>query len=96
MKGPRYTFFSDNTIYLVLRSAAHASLVEQSEILQHQPLNTSDHLLDKIDTKWSTEGNDAAPPPQKIRELELRDAKLQWYTRPCIGYIWPIYAVFGQ
>ena len=65
-KGPRYTFFRDNTeslIDLVLLSAAHASLVEQSEVLQHHPLNTSDHLPVKIDAKWSKEGNDTSPPP---------------------------------
>ena len=40
--------------------------MEQSLVLQHHPLNTSDHHPVKIDGKWSTEGNDASPPPRKI------------------------------
>ena len=75
-KGPRYTFFRDNTkslIDLVLLSAAHASLVEQSEILQHQQ-----HIRPppvKISAKWSTEWNDACPPTQKINWTKASDGR---------------------
>ena len=89
MKGPRYTFFRDNTeslIDLVLLSAAHASLMEESEVLHHHPLNTSDHLPVKIDAKRSTEGNDASPPPRKINwtkaieEDLIKSMQRRWRT----------------
>ncbi len=50
---------------MALLSAADASFVERSEILNHHPLNTSDHLPVKINIKWSTEGNDTSVPQRK-------------------------------
>ena len=95
MKGPRYTFFRDNTeslIDLVLLSAAHASLMEESEVLHYHPLNTSDHFPVKIDAKRSTEGNDAFPLPRKINwkkaiEDLIREyaKKVEDIVRPLIG-----------
>lgn len=78
-KGLKYTFFRDNTkslIDLVLLSAADAFLVKKSEIMQHHPLNTLDHLPVKIEAKWSTERNDTSPPPQKVNWTKVIERRV--------------------
>ena len=45
------------TVHMLINLTADASLVKILEILQHHPLNTSDHLPVKIEATWSSEGN---------------------------------------
>ena len=72
-------------------SAAYASLVEQSEILQHHPLSTSDHFPVKIVAKWSAEGNDASLPPRKIKWTEAIEEDLtKEYAKKVVDIIRPL------
>ena len=71
--------------------------MEESEVLHHHPLNTSDHLPVKIDAKRSTEGNDTSPPPRKINWTKAIEEdlikeyakKVEDIVRPLIGIPYP-------
>ena len=93
-KGPKYTFFRDDTkslIDLVLLSAIDAFLTKKSEILQHHPLNTSDHLPVKIEAKWSTEGNDTSPPPRKVNWTKvIEESLIKEYAKKVEDIIRPL------
>jgi len=67
------------------------------KLLQHHPLNTSDHLPVKIEAKWSTEGNDTSLPTQSINWTKvIEEGLIEEYAkevediiRPLIGIPYP-------